>query len=217
MKTGMKSPLCEFLVPATCLHLSHAWVNIFPVRMVGDIATRSGQSAECYEWAQWKTPSPCREPKNACLRVINFSLCTEWGTTGITLFFLFLLRLCFEEEKRKNHILRIWEFNMDFFFLPVPTLKYPVTNTVILNSIWKGTNHLRKGGTCSEKTGLIAVWVDRCQLLVTCSHILRHNKAYKSKRWEYLDLHMRVTWLKHTSYISPQGTWTVLYALLINA
>ena len=189
MKTGMKSPLCEFLVPATCLHLSHAWVNIFPVRMVGDIATRSGQSAECYEWAQWKTPSPCREPKNACLRVINFSLCTEWGTTGITLFFLFLLRLCFEEEKRKNHILRIWEFNMDFFFClsPLWSILWLIQWSLIAfekeRTTWERVVRALK-----KLASLLFEWTDVSCLLLALIYwgTIRHIRAKGGNIWIFI-------------------------------
>lgn len=75
-----------------------------------------------------KNPSPQCWPKNACLHVINFSLCTEWEAAGIThsLFCFYYSHVLKRVEKK--HSRRIQNGKT---FSAVHTLKCPMTNAEI--------------------------------------------------------------------------------------
>lgn len=153
-----------------------------------------------------KTPSPCCQPKNACLRLINFSVYRTRYHWNNSLFSV--SRLCLKEKKkRKNHILRTQH---GIFFRPVRTLKYPVTNTVI----W----------IVFEKEQLVKGWYVFCKNWPHCSLSGQMSAACYYLYWStirtevkcektWIRIEMRVILLKQTSHIAPKGSTAITEAL----
>lgn len=163
----------SYIFPPSSVHLSHAWVNIFPVRMLGILQLGLASQQNVIEWAQWKkkkkTTPRCR-PKNASLHVINFFLCTEWDTAGITLLFLFPLQSCFEDTMYTSLKKKIqsWKFKMKneiilFILWSIPWLMQ------WCEQLWKWNRPLEKGvlHALQKQSSLLFKWTNvSCLLLI---------------------------------------------------